>query len=367
MSTVRYKRSVEPVSTDGRDINLDVAELSGEAASQEASGAAGEHIKSIAQVWQRVPSIRSADPTYYDRPMLKEPVWTWMVPLYYYTGGLTGAALALAAAAQLSRSRRIKKLIRRCRWIGFLGAAVCGMLLVFDLGRPSRFFNMLRVFRPTSPMNMGAWLLSAVTASSSATLLFGARDGGRGAAGDAFGYVSGALGLAFATYTGVLISSTAVPVWQESRRVLPILFGASAMASLGYAFELFVENPEERRVTKAFGTAGQLAEIAASIAMEKQVSVVPRVARPLKRGLSGFMWRAASALMATSLLLSFAPRRTRKRGIAAGLLGTCGSLLMRFAVERAGVASARDARASFHQQRAGHGAIEVTKAAPAIP
>ena len=97
----------------------------------------------------------------------------------------------------------------------------------------------------------------------------------RGRIGQDAGYLSGAFGMLLATYTGVLVSNTAVPVWQASRRVLPILFGASAMASVGSVFEISGGDPSERRVTKAFGTVGQLAEIAAGFVMERQASMVP--------------------------------------------------------------------------------------------
>ncbi len=225
---------------------------------------------------------------------------------------------------------------------------------------------MLRVFRPTSPMNMGAWILSAVGATSAPTLLFRGRGGLLGSLGDAFGIASGVFGMGLATYTGVLVANTAIPVWQESRRVLPILFGASAMSSVGSLFEMFIENTEERRITKVFGVVGQMAEITASVVMERQASVVPRVGRPLKRGLSGTMWRTAALLTGASLVMGTLRNKSRQQRIAGGVLGTLGALLIRFAIERAGVVSARDARASFHQQRAGHGAAEVATAATSI-
>ncbi len=359
---VRYKNSVEPVYTDGRDIDLDLGSLAGEAADQRSSGSPDEHLKSGPTLWQQLPEPQSTDPTYYERPLLKESVWEWAIPTYYYVGGLTGAALVLGAAAQLADESRFARLIRRCHWIGFVGASVSGLLLIRDLGRPSRFLNMLRVFRPTSPMNMGAWILSAVGATSAPPLLLRGRGGVLGSIGDAFGIASGVFGMALATYTGVLIANTAVPLWQESRRALPILFGASAMSSVGSLFEIFSENEDERRITKVFGSAGQIAEIAAAFAMERQASVVPRVARPLKRGLSGALWKGATLLTAVSLVLSFVKNNSRQQRVAGGVIGTLGSLLMRFAVEHAGVVSSRDARASFHQQRAGHGAAEVTQA-----
>ena len=357
--TVRYKSSVEPVYTDGRDIDTEVATLTGEAADQEASGAADKHLKHEMQVWQQLPMPKPGDPTYYNVPMLNEPVWEWAIPTYYYVGGLTGAALVLSAAAQIGDSRGREELIRRCHWIGLIGAGVSGGLLIYDLGMPSRFFNMLRVFRPTSVMNMGAWILAGTGAMAFLALTLRGRKNWRGKTGEIAGYLAGIFGAGLATYTGVLTANTAVPVWQASRKILPVLFGTSAMSSVGALFELTVENSEERRLTKIFGTAGQIAEFAASIAMEKQASVVPRVGRPLRRGLSGFLWRTAMVLTAGGLVLGLIPKPTKRRRLAAGIAGTLGSALMRASVEHLGTASARDARASFQQQRAGYGAAEL--------
>jgi formate-dependent nitrite reductase membrane component NrfD len=319
--------------------------------------------ESITQTWQQLPEPRRSDPTYYDRPLLKEPVWEWAIPTYYYVGGLAGAALVLGAAVRLRHSKHLQRFMTRCNWIGFIGSCAGGALLIYDLGRPSRFLNMLRVFRPTSPMNIGAWTLSATGATSLATVLLERRRGVLGGIGEACGYISGVLGTALGTYTGVLVANTAIPVWQESRRVLPVLFSASAMASFGSALEIFAEAVEERRMTTVFACVGQLAEVTAGVVMERSASVVPRVARPLKHGLSGVMWKTAAVLTATSFAINMLPNRGRSKRIAAGVVGTLGSLIMRFAVHHAGVASARDARAGFHQQRAGHGAAEIAHAA----
>ena len=358
-ASTRYARSIEPVRTDGRDIDLDVGQLAGEGASQKASGSIEEHLGSMAQTWRQLPEASTTDPTYYDRPMLQESIWGWAIPTYYYVGGLTGASLALGAAVQLKNDPESAGLVRRCHLIGFFGASMSGALLVYDLGRPERFLNMLRVFRPTSPMNMGAWILSATAASATGALLLGRRSGFAGFLGRTAGLAAGIFGLGLATYTGVLVANTAVPLWQESRRVLPALFGASAIASVGCTFDIFCENERQRRITNLFGNVGRIAELAAEVVMERQASTVPRVGRPLKHGLSGMMWRSSELLMAASLVISMLPRETRRRRIAAGVIGTLGSFLLRFTVERAGSASARDARASFHQQRAGHGAAEV--------
>ena len=106
MTTTLYENSVEPVYTDGRDIDSALAELTGEAANQRSYGSPDQHIQSIAQTWEQIPQVDHNDPTYYERPMLKEPVWEWAIPTYYYVGGLTGASLALGAAAQLGGQGR---------------------------------------------------------------------------------------------------------------------------------------------------------------------------------------------------------------------------------------------------------------------
>ena len=281
--------------------------------------------------------------TYYDRPMLKEPVWKWFVPPYYYVGGAAGASLVLGAAAQLDRSGRLDDLVRRCHQAGIIGSLASAGLLILDLGRPSRFLNMIRVFRPSSPMNMGAWILCAASpAAISASFL-----AKRGWIGEVSGLISGLCGLGLATYTGVLVGNSAIPIWQESRRLLPVLFGASAMASAGSLFDLFQEDREARRITYTFGAVGRVSELAAAIAIEKRLARAPAIVRPLKSGSSALLWKTAAALTAGSLIAALLPHRSRKKRIAAGVLGTLGSLTMRYAIHQAGVISARDPRAAL--------------------
>ena len=102
--------------------------------------------------------VPRADPrTYYDRPVLKKPVWKWYIPAYFFTGGMAGASSTLAFAARLRGNDR---LARRAGLISLAGIAVSPALLIADLGRPDRFYNMLRVAKPTSPMSMGTWLIA---------------------------------------------------------------------------------------------------------------------------------------------------------------------------------------------------------------
>ena len=144
--------------------------------------------------------------------VLKEPVWEFSIPAYFYVGGLTGVSGTLGAAAQLLAPNSMRSLVTRSRWVATIGGAVSAGLLVYDLGRPSRFLNMLRVFRVTSPMSMGSWILSVFsTAAAGAALLPFGPNLFRPVAYP-LGLIAGLFGLGLSGYTGVLIAQTAVPV-----------------------------------------------------------------------------------------------------------------------------------------------------------
>jgi formate-dependent nitrite reductase membrane component NrfD len=348
---------------DGRNVDPALGTLRGEGAQQRVEGLEQAH--PTHGVFHGVPSeARRAEdvPTYYGQPALKAPVWKPAVGLYFYVGGAAGAASALGAAATLFGGERLLGLRRLCRWIGTAGDLLGSGLLVYDLGRPERFLNMLRVLRVTSPMSVGSWILSLSGASNSGALLLAGRKGVLGALGGAAELAAGALGLPLAGYTAVLLTNTAVPVWQGGHRALPVLFLGSAMASATALLDLFPLNPAEAALTRRMGLVGKVTELAAAFAYERQVGRVEEAARPLKSGLSGTLWRASKLLTGASLLLALLPGRERwKRRVAAGL-GTAGALALRLGVFLAGRASAAEPRATFQQQRAGLGAAEITGA-----
>jgi formate-dependent nitrite reductase membrane component NrfD len=286
--------------------------------------------------------------------MLKAPVWSVDIPLYYFVGGAAGAALTLGAAIQLvapSAHRELRRLSAVAHWIGIIGSTAGAAFLIHDLGRPSRFLFMLRVFRPTSPMNMGSWILSGAAPSAIAAGLLLNRPGFLGRVGEACGYLSGIFGAALATYTGVLVANTAIPVWQASRRWMPVLFAASGAATAGSIIDIVCTDDQAHAIGRVFGGAGRVAEIAATFQVERAASEVPRVGEVLRHGGAAVLWKTAKVLTAASLVLSLVPSRSRRKSVAVGVLGVAGSLLMRFAVHKAGDRSARDPLAAFQQQR----------------
>ena len=312
-------------------------------------------------VWREDPAADPSDPTYYDRPVLKEPVWISAVPAYFWVGGAAGAAATLGAVAQVAGRDGLDGLVRRARWVAAAGCAAGSGLLVVDLGRPSRFANMLRVFRPSSPMSVGSWVLAGITPLAAASAVGGGLGGVAGAAAGAAGLGAGLLGVPLAGYTAVLLTNSAVPVWQATRRSLPALFVSSGVSTAAGLLGMLDLDEREERVVRRFGAAGRVADLVAAKAVEHEADRVPEVGLALHEGVPGALWKASEALTAASLALSLLPgNRSRTWRVVEGALGAAGSLAMRFAVFHAGKASARAPRATFHQQRAGHGGAEVT-------
>jgi hypothetical protein len=290
--------------------------------------------------------------THYGLPVLKEPVWIWPVPAYFVAGGAAGAALVLGAAAQFADRRGLADLVRWSRRVGIAGCTVGTALLVADLGRPSRFLNMLRVFRPTSPLNVGSWVLAGASSAAGIAALLADADGSVGALGDAAGLAAGLAGLPLAGYTAVLLSNSAVPLWSAVRRSLPALFVSSAASSAGALLTFAPLSARAERVVRAFTVSGLLADAVATRVVQRSADAEPRVGEPLRTGMAGTLWRTAEVSSLAALALSIVPgrwgRRFRRLGAAGSLLA---SVAMRFAIFHGGKASARDPLATFEPQR----------------
>jgi formate-dependent nitrite reductase membrane component NrfD len=345
------------VATDGRDFDSRIAEAAGEAAEQRATRPDERQEAIASQPWAQVPSVAGPNPTYYGRPMLKSSVWSADIPLYYFLGGAAGAALTLGAAIQFtsrgnSRTRELRQLSARCHWVGIIGSTAGAAFLIHDLGRPSRFAYMMRVFRPSSPMNIGAWILAGAAPSAIVTGLFINRPGTLGAIGEAAGYASGVFGAALAGYTGVLVANTVLPIWQDARRWMPVLFISSAAATAASVLDILYAGGAAGRITRLFGTVGRIAEIACAKRVEKLASKIPEVGKPFHQGLPARLWKGATIFTIASVVVSVIPRMSPGKKRLAGLLGVAGALLLRFAIHELGDASAHNPSAAFEQQRA---------------
>jgi len=282
--------------------------------------------------------------SYYGRPIVKEPVWQPEIPAYFFTGGIAGGCSLLHGFARVAGYDRLAK---TALYVGAAADVVSPGLLISDLGRPERFLHMLRVFKVTSPMSVGSWVLfvSGGASSTAAALeLIGKLRPVKWAA-EAVSFASGA---PLATYTGTLLADTAIPVWSEARKELPWLFGASAAASAGAATALFAPM-EEGGPARRLAIAGVAAELGVMEAMQHRLGFVGEV---YKKEAAGKLARASKVLTASgAALLATRGRRSRGAVVAGSALVLAGELALRWSVFRAGFQSARDPRYTVIPQK----------------
>lgn len=295
--------------------------------------------------WDRsITELGSEMRSYYGRPIVKEPVWQPEIPCYFFTGGIAGGSSLLHGFARCAGRERLAK---TALYVGAAADAVSPPLLISDLGRPERFLNMLRVFKATSPMSVGSWILlvSCCASTTAAALeLLGALKPVKRAA-EVASFLTGA---PLATYTGALLADTAIPVWHEARRELPWLFGTSALASAGAATVLFLP-PEEAGAARRLALGGAVAELGVMETMRRRLGFVGDV---YEEGTAGKLARLTKACTAAGAgLLAGRGKRSRAALVAGGALVLAGELALRWSVFRAGFQSARDPRYTVIPQR----------------
>jgi hypothetical protein len=283
--------------------------------------------------------------SYYGRQILKTPTWkTPDVPLYLFLGGLAGAPAVLAEGAAATGRPDLERVAR----LAAAGGATAGTVaLVHDLGRPERFLHMLRVFKPTSPLSVGSYILapfSTFAGAAAASQLTGrlprlGRLAGLGAA---------AFGPPLATYTAALIGNTAVPAWHEAHRELPFIFGgsgATAAGGLAMVFTPVAQAGPARRMA----VAGAALEI---VAAERLLDRLGLVGEPYRTGRPGRLMsvsRTTTAVAAGATVLL--GRRSRVVSAVAGAACVAASVMTRFGIFEAGLASARDPKYVVVPQR----------------
>ncbi|MFS4103311.1 NrfD/PsrC family molybdoenzyme membrane anchor subunit [Streptomyces sp. PD-S100-1] len=291
-----------------------------------------------------VPDARFS--SYYGKPILNKPTWKALdIAGYLYLGGLAGASSLLAAGGHATGRTGLARAAK----LGAAGAITLSLgALVHDLGRPTRFVNMLRVFKPTSPMSMGSWLLAGYApltmAAAAADVVGRYRLVGAGATAGA-----AVLGPAVATYTAVLLADTAVPSWHEGYRELPFVFAGSAAgaaAGLALACAPVAQTGPARRMAV-------LGAVLETVAFQRMKRGMGLSAEPFGQGRAHQLLRAAESLTVggAALAVGAALRPGRGLAVAAGAALLTGSAALRFGVFHAGVASAEDPKYTVVPQR----------------
>ena len=193
--------------------------------------------------------------------LLKSSDWPFLIDLYFFLGGLAGGAFVIATIASLLDSRRYRDVVRVGYYVAFLAIIPGPILLVVDLGLPTRFLHMLMVSKPSleigmsavtvgpfhlkpfSPMSAGAWALLGFSffAFLAALDVFVEDRGGRSIANlrVAAGVIGGFFGFFIAAYPGVLLGATSRPLFVNAHW-LGALFLAVGASTGGAAIALIL-------------------------------------------------------------------------------------------------------------------------------
>jgi formate-dependent nitrite reductase membrane component NrfD len=293
--------------------------------------------------------------TYYGRPVVKASPWKSDIPAYFFLGGLAAGSSLLAAGADLSGRHELRRVMR----IGAMVSVSAGTVaLIHDLGKPSRFLNMLRVAKPTSPMSVGTWILFA----------FGPLAGIAGAAevvpllprplrklalpvtfaGRPAGLLAALLAPGLASYTGVLLADTATPAWHAAHRELPFVFaGSAAMAAGGLG--MIGASVGQAAPARRLAIGGVLVDLVAERRMEGSMGIS---AETLATGRAQVLMRTSRALSAGGFAGAIAfGRRSHVASALSGAALVAASACTRFAIFEAGQQSARDPRYTTAPQR----------------
>lgn len=304
--------------------------------------------------------VRPEAPDYYGMPAIKKPEWKWYIPAYFVTGGMASGSYIVAALADMQGRDEDRALVRAGRYLCLAMMGVSPVLLIADLGRPERWHHMLRVFRPRSMMNQGAWGLTLfgpfVALAGLAQLVedLGSRREGQKKASLLLRVLSwlGVPAAAYVgSYTGVLLSATNVPLWAGNRNWLGPLFFASALSGGLAGTHLTarmlgpVAHETEERVHRAEGVvlASELALTAASAA------ALGNLGKPLKQGKMSTAFKIG--YLALGLVAPLVLGRLAKKkpwlGLLSSALSVAGTAFLKYTVTEAGKESADDPHAYF--------------------
>jgi formate-dependent nitrite reductase membrane component NrfD len=302
--------------------------------------------------------------SYYGRQIIKSPTWkNPEVPIYFFLGGAAGTSSVIAALAEFTNR---PTLARNAEYAAGIGGLASVVLLIDDLGRPERFLHMLRVFKPTSPLSVGSYILSPFSTFTSATAglrLLGLRPladaatkvlpflpkvaGSFPALRKLSALGAAAFGGPMATYTAVLIANTAVPSWHAPHDELPFVFAGSAMAA-GGGITMALTPVEEAGPSRKVALAGVAIELAAIQRVEHGHGIV---SEPYHLGKAGRLLRAAKAATLSGAGVTALAGKTRAGAVVGGALLAAGSLMTRMGVFEAGLASAKDPKYTVIPQR----------------
>ena len=305
---------------------------------------------------------------YYDIPLVNKAHWSWEIVLYFFFGGLAGGSFLVSTIASLLGSEEDEPIIRVGRYLSFVSILISPVLLVKDLGRPERFLHMLRVLKLRSVMSIGTWAISIFgLCCGFVTAHQAAKDGLfnwfplmakllKALPVKTLEVVGSLFGMVVASYTGVLLAATAVPVWARARNILGPLFFTSGLSTALAAISFILSLGRNNKNTQ---DRLERAELIAETTELGLISALPPtlgpLGKPLFTGRNGILFLGGTTVAGNvaPLLLRLVWKVMRKStprevNIVASLLVLIGGLILRYVWIDAGRKSADDPDATHY-------------------
>jgi len=304
--------------------------------------------------------------TYYNLPLVKKAHWGWEIITYFFLGGIAGGSYLVATLADFFGLKRDRQLVRAGRYLSLLCILASPILLIMDLGRPERFHHMLRVLKFRSVMSLGSWgitffgLCCGLTAAHQM-----AKDGllnwfpfmartMRALPVKAIEAVGAMFGLFVASYTGVLLSSTAVPIWARAKHMLGPLFLTSGLSTGLAALSLILSFGRDKGQRDTLERLDRAEMITTGTELGLLAALIPTLgplARPLFKGKTGMLFIMGTIVggLLSPLLLRLGWRMNKKTlprslTISTSLLTLIGGAILRAVWILAGRISADNPR-----------------------
>jgi protein NrfD len=296
--------------------------------------------------------------TYYGLPAVKPSHYRWPIAAYFFVGGLASAAQFVATVLDLLGVEEDRSMVRTGRYVALIGALISPILLIVDLETPKRWYNMLRIYRQTSPMSIGSWALASfgtfsglVAVGQFADDLFRVRLGRLVAR--LFSLPSALFGGIVSLYTGTLLAATSTPLWSSAFPFLSSLFASSAVSTATATLALSAEAtgaPEgTRRRLTWLATLTGAAELLFALLIGRRWQN-QEVASPVEQEPVGATWRFGVLGLGISLplavhLADLVRGRGSRQSVALASIATLiGGFLLRAVLVFGGNRSARQPR-----------------------
>ena len=301
------------------------------------------------------------DKNYYGIPPIQRAHWTWQIPIYFWLGGIGAGTQLFATVAQLL-GHEDKALKRASRYTVLVTMLLSPILLIWDLGRPERFYNMLRILKLRSPMSTQSW--SLFTFGNLAGLLAARQAAEDGVLGrNALSRLAirlipdrllSVLALPFGMFvgfnTGNLISATSVPLWARNWMLMGPTFLTSGLSTAlsWLSLVLHLGRWGEEKTLRVLHRAEKAVIVLEAVLIALSLARMSRWSRPL------FSKEVAPLFVGGTLLAGIlAPlallsgEKSRSKSVLASVLALAGGLAFRFAMIIAGRKSADDPEAYF--------------------